>query len=206
MNRLAIFDLDGVLFESRNMHYETLNKALGHYGYPPISPEDHVARFNGLPTRTKLEMLGIRWEDDGALVYREKQACTLGWVFQNVKQDDDLIKLFKWLREERWQIAVASNAITVTVIRALQLLGLWELCDFVTAADRVERPKPHPEMYVRCMDACGSDPAHTFIVEDSPVGREGAARTGALVVAVSGPEQVVDAVRSVAKGWQEVHS
>lgn len=196
MNRLMIFDLDGVLFESRDMHFETLNGALTHYGHEPIAYEDHIARYNGLPTRVKLDMLGITGED-AELVKREKQARTLGWVYKNVKRNEELVTLFTDLRTAGWKLAVASNAITVTVVRSLQLLGLWGLCDVCIAGDRVSRPKPDPEIYYWCMRECEAEPATTWIVEDSPIGREGARATGANVVAVVGPHEVNEAVRTI---------
>lgn len=196
MNRLIIFDLDGVLFESREMHYETLNGALMHYGHKPITHEDHVARFNGLPTRVKLDMLDIAGED-AERVKREKQARTLGWVYKNVKRDEDLVALFTDLRTVGWKLAVASNAITVTVVRSLQLLGLWGLCDVCIAGDRVLCTKPDPEIYYWCMRECEAEPDSTYIVEDSPVGLEGARATGARVVAVTGPSDVVTTVRAL---------
>jgi len=194
--KLFIFDLDGVLFESRDMHYETLNGALAHYGHPTISHDDHVERFNGLPTRVKLMLLGIEGED-AKRVQAEKQGRTLRWVWANVRRNDELVSLFTDLRAAGWHVAVASNAITVTVVRALHLLGLWELCDFVTAGDRVKKPKPDPDMYRQCMNACHATPQTTWIVEDSPVGREGARASGANVVMVSGPSDVATAVRHV---------
>jgi len=194
LNRLVIFDLDGVLFESRAMHFDTLNGALVWAGFDPITHEDHLARFNGLPTRVKLDMLGITGQD-AEEVKQEKQARTLGWVYKNVKRDEVFVELFTYLHVEGWQIAVASNAITVTVIRALQLLGLWRLCDFVLGGDCVSAPKPDPEIYRRCMCACEADPLTTIIVEDSPVGIEGAQRTGASVVHVACPAEVDAAVR-----------
>jgi HAD superfamily hydrolase (TIGR01509 family) len=196
VNRLIVFDLDGVLFESRDMHFETLNSALTYYGFAPIQYDEHIGRFNGLPTRVKLDMLGIKGED-AALVAHEKQAHTLGWVYKNVKRDNAMVTLFKDLNAAGWKIAVASNAITVTVIRALQLLGLWELCYFVTAGDRVAKPKPDPEIYLECMRRCDATPETTWIIEDSPVGREAARLSGANVVAVVGPSEVNEAVRTI---------
>ena len=57
-NKLVIFDLDGVLIESREMHYQSLNQAL--YELDPkyvISREDHLSSYDGLNTTRKLEML-----------------------------------------------------------------------------------------------------------------------------------------------------
>ena len=55
MTKLVIFDLDGVLIDSKDYHYEALNQALGEeYS---ISREEHVSFYDGLPTKAKLELL-----------------------------------------------------------------------------------------------------------------------------------------------------
>ena len=54
MIKLIIFDLDGVLVEAKNIHYEALNKALGDYA---ISWNEHLSIYDGLKTNQKLDML-----------------------------------------------------------------------------------------------------------------------------------------------------
>ncbi len=54
----VLFDLDGVLVDATEWHYEALNRALGLFGYS-ISRHDHLSTYNGLPTRKKLEMLSV---------------------------------------------------------------------------------------------------------------------------------------------------
>ncbi|UCE92765.1 MAG: HAD hydrolase-like protein, partial [Flavobacteriaceae bacterium] len=56
--KAIIFDMDGVLIEAKDWHYEALNKALGLFGME-ISRYDHLVTFDGLPTRKKLEMISI---------------------------------------------------------------------------------------------------------------------------------------------------
>lgn len=189
MNKLIIFDLDGVLLDSCMMHYETLNEALEFCGRAPISLDDHKTRFNGLPTRTKLQMLWIPPSDIEEISV-EKQRRTLGWIMKNVKENETLVSLFRDLRLRGWMIAVASNAVTMTVVCALQLIGVKPLCDFIIAGDRVSKPKPNPEIYQACMEFCGVEPASTWIIEDSEIGIEGARRTGATVIPVEGPHEV----------------
>ena len=56
--KLIISDFDGVLLDLKEIHYESLNKALLPAGEEfIISPEDHVKFFDGLSTRKKLQML-----------------------------------------------------------------------------------------------------------------------------------------------------
>ncbi len=51
--KLVIFDLDGVLIDSKDYHYDALNQALG--SEYAISWEEHVSIYDGLPTKAKLE-------------------------------------------------------------------------------------------------------------------------------------------------------
>src|SRR3979490_1673752 len=85
--RAVIFDMDGVLIDAKDWHYEALNRALGHFGYT-ISRYDHLVTFDGLPTRRKLEMLtrdqGLRAKLHGFL-NDLKQAYTLELVHSRCK-------------------------------------------------------------------------------------------------------------------------
>ena len=61
MNKLIIFDLDGVLIESRELHYEALNTALSRVSPQfVITREEHLSTYDGLNTTKKLEMLSER--------------------------------------------------------------------------------------------------------------------------------------------------
>ena len=54
--KAILFDMDGVLIDAREWHYDALNQALNHFGFH-ISLESHLSTFDGLPTRKKLEIL-----------------------------------------------------------------------------------------------------------------------------------------------------
>ena len=55
MTRISVvlFDLDGVLVDATEWHYEALNRALRLFGFD-ISRYEHLSAYNGLPTRKKL--------------------------------------------------------------------------------------------------------------------------------------------------------
>ena len=56
--KAILFDLDGVLVDATEWHYEALNRALGLFGFN-IARYEHLTTYNGLPTRKKLEMLSV---------------------------------------------------------------------------------------------------------------------------------------------------
>ena len=60
MIKIIIFDLDGVLVDTKKIHFEALNLALKKYNYNEITFEDHVKIFDGLPTNEKLKILNKR--------------------------------------------------------------------------------------------------------------------------------------------------
>jgi beta-phosphoglucomutase-like phosphatase (HAD superfamily) len=59
MNKIkaVIFDMDGVLIDAKDWHFEALNMALHTFGFE-ISRHDHLITYDGLSTKHKLEMLG----------------------------------------------------------------------------------------------------------------------------------------------------
>lgn len=187
MSTLVIFDLDGVLIDSREMHYHALNAALEKIDEKfMIDWEEHLSTYDGLPTTKKLRMLSDNKglpQDSHNSVWEEKQRATIE-MFSNLKPDSELINFFSRIKKEGHSIAIASNSIRNTVKIVLLRLGLLEYIDFYASNEDVKLRKPHPEMYWKCMVACEAIPRKTVIVEDSHVGRKGALDSGANLVAV----------------------
>lgn len=187
MNKLVIFDLDGVLIDSREVHYEALNAALRTVDSKyVISKDEHLSIYDGLSTTKKLHLLTknknlpTEYYDQ---IWKEKQNATLH-IFNYVQKDIELVGYFSQLKSHGFQIAVASNSIRNTVKLILLKLGLLEYVDYYVSNEDVKRTKPFPEMYWRCMIACNALPKNTVIIEDSHIGRQGAIDSGAHLVPV----------------------
>ena len=193
MIRLVIFDLDGVLVDSKETHYEALNMALSDIdGKYVISHDEHILKYDGLPTNKKLEMLhkekGLS-KDVFETVWNKKQSYTFDVINTKVKEDEELVKLFKELKAKDIQIWVASNSIKKTVRLYLLRLGLMEYVDDFISNEDVSKPKPNPEMYLKCMVENSVEPRETVIVEDSQVGITAAIKSGANVIPVKNSKQ-----------------
>ena len=50
-------------------------------------------------------------------------------------------------------------------------LKINDFIDYKISNEDVDNPKPHPEIYLRCMTATGSRPSECIIIEDSHIGR-----------------------------------
>lgn len=196
MIKLIIFDLDGVLVETKELHYVSLNDSLAEIDEKyKITLEEHYNKYDGLPTNRKLQMLT---EDKGLLekyykpVYENKQKLTFDLIRKNIKINNRLIKLLRKLKEDNYQIYVASNAIRETVKLLLFKSGLMEYVDYFVSNEDVNKSKPNSEMYLRCMAHAGANPKETLIVEDSPRGIESARNSGAHLLVVKNPEDLTE--------------
>ena len=193
MSKLIIFDLDGVLIESRELHYQSLNDAL--HSIDPkfvISRDEHLSVYDGLNTTKKLKMLSeskglpLDYHD---VVWQRKQLATFDLI-KKFPVDNKLVDIFDKLKAAGYLIAVASNSIRETVKLSLLKIGVMEYVDFYVSNQDVSQPKPYPEMYWQCMTALKALPKNTLIVEDSHIGRQGALDSGAHLLAVEDSNDV----------------
>jgi HAD superfamily hydrolase (TIGR01509 family) len=185
--KLVIFDLDGVLIDSRDVHYYSLNRALEKHGQQyVISREEHLSKFDGLGTTKKLEMLsvtkGLPRELHGQ-IWSDKQAETIE-IIKGLSLNRNALDIMLSLKADGWKIAIASNAIRETVIASLHAIGVLHLVTYIMSNEDVKYHKPHPEMYWQCMINAGAVPSTTIIIEDSHIGREGAIASGAHLYAI----------------------
>lgn len=186
MNKLAIFDLDGVLCQLGSIHFSSLNHALVHSGYPAISVEDHFRKFDGLPTSKKLDMLGIP-KEDREKIQHNKQLATIHFIKQHVKPNPELARILHEVYAKGHLIAVVSNAKYETVHECLKAMSIEFLVSWIVTPDSSNcDPKPSPAMYLKAMKVANSCPLMTTVFEDSPTGIRGATLSGAYVAQIYG--------------------
>jgi len=191
MTKLVIWDLDGVLIDSKEYHYNAFNTALP-IDYK-ITREEHVSIYDGLPTRAKLELLTKNKGLPVGLydnIWEAKQEATQKIFNDRVKRDVNLIYYFDQLSKCGYKIAVASNSIRNTVKIILLRLGIMEYVDYFVSNEDVSRNKPYPEMYWKCMIAVGALPGDTVILEDSHIGRQGAMDSKAHLIPIENREDL----------------
>lgn len=188
----VLFDLDGVLVDATEWHFEALNRALGHFGFE-ITRYEHLTTYNGLPTRRKLEMLSIEKGLPKALhglISRVKQSYTVQEIQTRCWPCFEKEYLLSRLRRNGYRLAVCSNAVRESVSMMLERSGIIGYFDLLVSNEDVVNPKPDPEIYLRTCDRLGLEPSRVVVVEDAPHGIEAAKRAGARVCEVSGFTEV----------------
>lgn len=186
--KAVLFDMDGVLIEARDWHYEALNRALDCFGMA-IQRDEHLAVYDGLPTRRKLELLSASRGLPRPLhsfLNDLKQRYTMEIAYARCRPVFQHQYALSRLRHDGYQMCVCSNSIRATVDLLMKLAALDGYLDFHMSNEDVAKPKPDPEIYVTAMKKLGIEPSGCLIVEDNEHGIRAARDSGAHVMMVSG--------------------
>ena len=190
--KAIIFDMDGVLIDAQEWHYEALNRALALFGYS-ISRYDHLVVYDGLPTREKLEMLTLERGLPRGLhqfINEMKQQFTVELVQQKCRPQFHLEYALSRLSADGYRLAVASNSIRQTIELMLGQANLLQYFEFFLSNQDVSKPKPDPEIYENAIAKFGLSPDECLVVEDNPHGIQAAEASGAAVMVVRSTSDV----------------
>ncbi len=190
--KAIIFDMDGVLIEAKDWHYEALNKALKLFGMG-ISRYDHLVTYDGLPTRKKLEMLSKERGLPRGLhefINKMKQQYTMEIVYAQCKPRFYHEYVLSKLKKEGYKLAVCSNSVKKSIEVMMDKAALAGYFDFYLSNQDVENGKPHPEIYNKAITKIGLNPQDCMIIEDNEKGIQAAKASGACVMEVAEVEDV----------------
>jgi HAD superfamily hydrolase (TIGR01509 family) len=190
--KAVLFDMDGVLIDARDWHYEALNEALDIFG-TSISLEDHLDRFNGLSTSTKLKMLsqeGLLPFELHEMISAVKQDRTLRIAAKNCFPNVSHQILISRLKNLGIKVGLVTNSVRQTTEFMLEYAGILKFLDVVITNEDVVDGKPSPEGYLKAMTLLNVRPEETLIVEDGDYGIKAARASGAKVLVVNEPSEV----------------
>ena len=187
MIKAILYDLDGVLVDATEWHYESLNIALKEVAGFIIERDEHISTFNGIPTKKKMEILNEQNRLSQNLfqeVWDKKQEKTKEVIERSASIDQNKIRLHD--NTKNMKKACITNSIRETAMLMLEKTGQLEFMDFVISNEDVTEPKPSPEGYNLAMKRLKLEPHECMIVEDAPKGIEAAKLSGANVYEVNG--------------------
>jgi beta-phosphoglucomutase len=188
MNKIKaiLFDMDGVLIEAKDWHYEALNEALKLFG-SKISLYDHLVTFDGLPTKDKLNMLsnlGKLPKDLHPIINKLKQKHTMRMILNKCKPLFSHQYALSKLYDENYKMAVCSNSIRKSVEVMIQQAGIEKYFEFYVSNEDVSKGKPDPEMYIKAMSKMNLKPKECLILEDNENGILAAKASGAHLLKI----------------------
>lgn len=191
--KLICMDLDGVLADARDIHYNSLNFALEEVDPKYcIQRQEHISTYDGLSTKKKLQLLtqnkGLPLEYYGK-IWKRKQYYTRNEILK-FEKNERLVAILEKLKNDGYELAVASNSIKENIVTMLEQLGIYNYFTTIFSNEDVNNPKPSPEIYLRVMINMNVGPKETLILEDSHIGRKGALESGAYLCPIVNPDDV----------------
>lgn len=190
--KAVLFDMDGVLVDATEWHYESLNSALSLFGHC-INRKEHETTFNGLPTREKLKMLS---ESRGLplnlhkILNEKKQLNLQEFIFAKCRPDYEKQIMLKYLKRQGLKLACCSNAIKDSIETMLKRSQIFPYFEEILGNDEGIKNKPEPDIYLEAMKRLEVKPDECLIVEDAPHGIAAARASGATVLEVQNYKQV----------------
>jgi beta-phosphoglucomutase len=187
MIRGVIFDLDGVLVTTDELHYAGWRRLAEEEGIP-FTREDNV-RQRGVSRMESLAILLEKSPRAYAPPEREALAARKNDYYRAMlaalTPDDALPgarEMLRALRERDIAVAVASASRNTPLI--MERVDLAREVDAVADGNEVSRSKPDPEVFLLAAEKLGLPPATCLVVEDAAAGIEGGRRAGMAVFAI----------------------
>ncbi len=184
--KAILFDMDGVLIDAKEWHYEALNRALKLFGFE-ISRFEHIHTFDGLPTKDKLKLLSegsnlpVELHD---FINAVKQKYTMELINERCKPRFQHEYALSRLKEDGYKIAVCSNSIRKTIEEMMEKSELMPYVDLIMSNQDVTKAKPDPEIYVKSMKKFKLKPEECLILEDNKNGIKAALASGGHLLKV----------------------
>jgi beta-phosphoglucomutase len=192
----VIFDLDGVLTDTAELHYQSWQRLMDETGVPFDRQMNEALR--GLSRRESLEtILGARssdfTEEQKEEITRRKNEEYLARVSKMTPADllPGAGELLQSLRERGVAVAVASSS--KNAVAVLDRLGIRPRLDALVDGNDIQRSKPDPQVFLLAAERLGLAPAHCVVVEDAASGVEAALAAGMRVVGLGPSERVAHA-------------
>jgi len=170
-----IFDFDGVLVNTMELHYEAYSRACMEAGVP-VEKKQFFSQA-GMTGREQIKYFADRAgvEVDVEAVYRRKNELGKSWT-ERARDIDCNIALLRVLKNSGAKVAVATGSSRPSILPIMKKFGIE--VDAIATSEDVPRGKPNPDLFLCAAEKLGIPPEHCIVVEDSDVGIEAARNAG----------------------------
>jgi beta-phosphoglucomutase len=181
MIKLIIFDLDGVLVDTEDIHHTCLLNAVSTVTGMPVDEFSYLFSLDGKTTKYKLSRLKIAFNLSDFQIEQidtEKQLHTVKIFREVLGVVPSQVSMLQALKKD-YTLALASNSRKENVLNILDTLGIISFFSIILSNNDVRNPKPDPEIFLAVMKELNIAPNETLILEDSSAGKYAAITTGA---------------------------
>jgi len=182
----VIFDLDGVLIDSVDAHYEGWRRLGADLGVD-ITRERFIETF-GRQNRDAIPMLlGDRFNTDEIEALGDRKEGYYRDVAANhIKAIPGAVDLVRGCKDHGFTLAVGSSGDPINVQLALSFLGIEDAFAAVVTGANVQKGKPHPNVFLQAAGNAGLKPENCAVIEDAPAGVTAAKSAGMIAIGLVG--------------------
>ena len=193
----VIFDMDGVLVDSYEPHFESWRNVARERGVE-ISP----AQFATLFGRTSREIIAELWGGSRFTaaemhdIDQHKEAEYRELVAARFPAMDGAAELIRDLAAGGFGVAIGSSGPPENVALAVASLQVEELVSVRVTGRDVQRGKPDPQVFLLAAERLGIPPARCAVIEDAPVGIQAANRAGMASIGLASTGHTVESLQA----------
>jgi beta-phosphoglucomutase len=200
MNQAVIFDVDGVLVDSYQAHYEGWVRAGRERGFS-ITEEQFVKTFGRTSREVIVDTFGMTWLNDEQIkqLDERKEKLYRDIVADSFPEMDGAADLLDALHEAGFALAVGSSGPPPNVDVVLDHLGRRHLFGAIITGIDVTRGKPDPQVFLLGAERLGVLPQHCVVIEDAPAGVAAAKNAGMKSVGFVSTGRFPDELRGADK-------
>ena len=188
MIKAVVFDLDGVLVSTDEMHFKAWSRLAREIGITTFTKEDNM-RQRGVSRMASLEIVleksDRKFTDEEKSELAERKNSYYCEMLKELTPKDVLdgaLEFLKFLKKNNIKTAVGSASKNAPVI--LERTGLLDFLDAVSCGLDVTKSKPDPEVFLVAAKKLGIEPSDCLVVEDAHAGVEAAKNGNMYALAV----------------------
>ncbi|MGQ9592257.1 MAG: HAD family hydrolase [Planctomycetota bacterium] len=203
--RAAIFDLDGVLVSSTELHYAAYRKTFASEGREFSRDAYHEFGVGASRDDVIRRVMGDLPPEELSRLMEAKERYVREHIEERgIDAIPGAVEFARAVRARGVRTAVASASRTAELL--LRAIGADGLFDCVIGRHHVKRSKPHPDLYLKAAEALGVPPSACLVIEDAPRGIQAARAAGmrVLALATTEPPERLAAADAVFSGFSEI--
>ncbi len=181
----VIFDMDGVLIDSYEAHFEAWRRMLQNHGLD-INEAQFAATFGQTNADIFAGLFPSLAKDRYAALGEEKEAIFRQVITRRFPEKAGASNLIRDLQAAGARLAIGSSGPPENVRAVLARLPAGALFEATTDGSEIRRGKPHPEVFLKAAAKISLPPESCVVVEDAPVGVAAGKAAGCAVIAVTG--------------------
>jgi len=202
--KAVIFDKDGVLIETFELHFKSHYMVLAEFGVK-LKKEDLIKRY-GMKISEILRDIMKQYGKNVSETTAKRMASKKVKIYVKLAEKGlELLpgveEFLKFLKNKGYKIGLASSDSKKTLLQFLKLTKTGKFFDANISGDEIKNGKPNPEIFLECAKKLRIKPEECIVVEDSVHGVEATKRAGMKCIAVTTGQTSREELQKMKPDW-----